>query len=206
MDDHLNWRYATKKFDPSKIISPEDIAALIEAVRLSPSSYGLQPWKVILVKDPALRRAIRTHAWDQAQITDASHLMVLCSLRNIDKDYIHTYIAQIAKDRGVSVESLAGFERMMLGVLGQSPEEISNWMKRQVYLALGMLLSTCAQRKIDSCPIEGFQSTGVDDVLGLAAQGIESVVLCPVGYRAPDDHHASLKKVRFGKEDIVIER
>ena len=207
MNDHLHWRYATKKFDPTKKVSKADFEELLEVLRLSPSSYGLQPWKFIVVKDENLRKEIRKHSWNQPQITDASHLIILCSLKKMDEVYIKNYVLQIAQARGVSSESLAGDERMMGGAFkGKTSQDVSYWMKRQVYLALGMLLSACAQKKIDSCPMEGFNSQEVDEVLGLDKENLESVVMCPVGYRAQDDKSAALNKVRFKKSEVIIEK
>ncbi|MEI7999206.1 MAG: NAD(P)H-dependent oxidoreductase [Candidatus Omnitrophota bacterium] len=206
MNNYLNWRYATKKFDKAKKVSQQELTELLEALRLSPSSFGLQPWKFIVVKNEKLRQEIRKHSWDQPQVTDASDLVVLCSLKGIDENYIKDYVHRIAQIRDVAPESLAGYEQMMVGTIkGKTSLEISNWTKRQVYLALGMLLSACAQKGIDACPMEGFNSQKIDEILGLAQHGIESVVLCPVGYRAADDDNAGLKKVRFNKEEIFIE-
>ena len=138
-------------------------------------------------------------------MTDASSLIVMCSLKTMDENYIKDFTRQIAEARGVSVQSLAGYEQMMMGAIKEkSAQDISKWMKRQVYLALGMLLSACAHRKIDSCPMEGFDPKKIDEILGLEKQNLESVVLCPVGYRASDDHHAALPKARFEKNEVII--
>jgi nitroreductase len=207
MNDYLNWRYATKKFDPTKKVSKEDLAELLEALRLAPSSYGLQPWRFVVVQDENLRKEIRKHAWNQPQITEASSLIVLCSLKIMDESHIKNYVVKMAQVQKVSVESLAGYEQLMTGAFkGKSADDVSHWMKRQVYLALGMFLSACAQKKIDACPMEGFDPKRVDEVLGLDKLGLESVVLCPVGYRANDDRHANLNKVRFDKNEVIIEK
>ncbi len=207
MNDYLNWRYATKKFDPTQKITKQELDHLLEALRLSPSSFGLQPWKFVVIQDETLRKEVRKYAWNQPQVTDASHLIVLCSLKIMDENYIKNFVIYIARTRAVTPESLSGYEQMMVATLkNKSLDEISNWMKRQVYLALGMLLCVCAQKGIDSCPMEGFEPKKVDGVLGLDKQGVESVVLCPVGYRAEDDHYAHLKKVRFNKSEILIEK
>jgi nitroreductase len=207
MNDHLNWRYATKKFDTTKKISKQDLAELLEVLRLSPSSYGLQPWKFIVVHNPELRKKLRSHAWDQAQITDADTLIVFCARQTMDENYVKNFVGSIAKTRGVAKESLSGYEQMMLGALkSKSPEGVFQWMKNQVYIALGFLLSECAQHKIDACPMEGFDHKKFDEILGLSQEGLESVVLCAVGYRAADDHYADLKKVRFDKNEVFIDR
>ena len=207
MDQHLNWRYATKKFDFSKKISKQKLAELLEVLRLSPSSYGLQPWKFVIVHDPVLRKKLRPHAWDQPQITDADTLIVFCAVKTMDENYVKNYVERIAQVRGVTKESLSSYEQMMMTSLkGKSPEAISQWMKNQVYIALGVFLSECAYRKIDACPMEGFDSKKFDEILDLSQEGLESVVLCAVGYRALDDHYAQLKKVRFDKNEVFINK
>ncbi len=206
MNDYLNWRYTTKKFDLTKKIPKDELLIVLEALRLSPSSFGLQPWKFLVVKDENLRREIRKNAWNQEQVTDASHLIILCSLKKIDEEYIKNVVVQIAKSKGVPHQSLENYEQLIRGsVLSKTIYESSQWMKKQVYLALGMFLSACAQRGIDACPMEGFDPKKVDEILGLDAKGLESVVLCPIGYRSQDDRYSSLKKVRFERSEVFIE-
>jgi len=207
MSNDLNWRYATKKFDSSKKISSQDFAELLEVLRFSPSSFGLQPWKFVVVHDPDLRKKLRPHAWNQAQVTDAGALIVFCALKKMDEDYVKRYVNIIADVRGVTKESLLGSEQMMTGFLkSKGPEAISQWMKNQVYVALGVFLAECAHHKIDACPMEGFDSEKFDEILELPQEGLESVVLCAVGYRADDDHYAELKKVRFENNELFIDR
>ena len=207
MSEHLNWRYATQKFDPARKIPEVEFRELLESLRLAPSSYGLQPWKFIVARDEDLRKALRKHAWNQPQVTDASHLLVLCALKGIDPDYVKDFTARIAKSREVAPESLSQYEQAMLNSLTAMPAQaLSDWMKRQVYLALGMLLAQCAYKKIDSCPMEGFDAKKFDEILDLAKLNLESVVLCPIGYRAKDDQYAGLKKVRFRKNEVFIEK
>jgi len=207
MNDELNWRYATQKFDSSKKISKQEFAELLEVLRYSPSSFGLQPWKFVIVQDPILRKKLRLHAWDQPQITDADTLIVFCVLKTMDENHIKNYVDRIAKIRGLTKESLSRYEQNMVSSLkGRSPEAISQWMKSQVYIALGIFLSECAHRKIDTCPIEGFDPKKFDEILELPKEGLESVVLCAIGYRAPDDKYAQLKKVRFDQNEVFIDR
>lgn len=207
MDQHLNWRYATKKFDPARKISIEHFSYLLEVLRLSPSSFGLQPWKFIIVKEPVLRKELRLHAWNQPQVTDADTLIVFCALKTMDEKYVKNFVDRMVQVRGVSRESLLGYEQMMMGsIKGRNPESIFQWMKNQVYIALGFFLNECAHLKIDACPMEGFDAKKFDEILGLTQQGLESVVLCAVGYRAPGDHYADLKKVRFDKNEVFIDR
>jgi nitroreductase len=207
MNNSLYWRYATKKFDPSKKIPKQELAHLLEVLRFSPSSYGLQPWKFVVIQDQVLRKKLRLHAWDQSQITDADTLIVFCTFKSMDEAYIKRYMELVAKERGLSKESLLNYEQKMVASLkNRDPQGLSHWMRNQVYIALGVFLAECAHRKIDTCPMEGFDPLKFDEILGLSGQGLESVVLCAVGYRAADDHYAELKKVRFGKENVFIDR
>lgn len=201
----LLWRYATKKFDPSKKIPQHQLSEVLESLRLAPSSFGLQPWKFIVVKNEALRKELKTHSWNQSQIVDASELVVLCALKNLDETYIKNYVRNIASERGVAVETLKSYEEMMIGFIkSRSPEQLSEWMKRQVYIALGFLMYSATALHIDSCPMEGFDGKKYDEVLKLDEQGLESVVLCTLGYRAQDDHYAEQKKVRFSAGEVLL--
>lgn len=205
MDQVLNWRYATKKFDTTRTIPQDILTELVDVLRLSPSSFGLQPWKFIVVKDPALRQELRQHAWNQPQITEASHLIVLCAKTGMDAEYIKDFIRRTAVTRQMPIDTLTGYQDMMLGFLQSlSPEAVAQWMTRQVYIALGALLSECAHRHIDACPMEGFDPQKFDEVLGLKKQGLHAVVLCTVGYRAADDAYAKLAKIRFTEKEVVI--
>ncbi len=207
MNDHLNWRYATQKFDPDKKIPEAEFLEILESLRLAPSSYGLQPWKFVVVRDKTVRKKLREHAWNQAQVTDASHLIILCALRTIDPGYVKHFTARLAESRGVAPGSLTAYEQGMLNALKtMSAQTLREWMKRQVYLALGILLAQCAYKRIDSCPMEGFEAKKFDEILDLEKLNLESVVLCPIGYRAEDDQYAALKKVRFMKNEVFIEK
>lgn len=144
----LNWRYATKKFDTTAKLSKKQLAVLQESLQLSPSSFGLQPWGFLVVSDPDIRKKLSVAAWGQPQITDASQLVVLCRSSVMNQSSIDAYIAAVAEQRGVSIESLSGNSEMMSGfVAGKSKEELAVWMSRQVYIALGVLLTTCAVGK-----------------------------------------------------------
>ena len=207
MNEHLHWRYATQKFDPSKKIPEAKFLELMESLRLAPSSYGLQPWKFVVVRDPLLREKLCKYAWRQPQVTEASHLIILCALRSIDTGYIKKLTARTAESWGVPPGSLSQHEQGMINSLAaMSAKELSEWMKRQVYLALGMLLTECAYQKIDSCPMEGFDTKKFDETLELEKLGLESVVLCPVGYRSKSDQYATRKKIRFTKSEVVLEK
>ncbi len=204
-NDHLLWRYATKKFDPTKKLTQTQLDELLESARLSASSFGLQPYKFVVVTDPAVRAKLREHAWGQSQVTDASHLIVICSYRTMDAAYVDRFAQLVGAERGVPAENLKGYRDMMVGsIQGRSPEQLADWMKRQAYIALGFLLSAAAQNEIDACPMEGFDPTHVDVDLGLAEQNLTAAVFCPIGFRAADDETASYKKVRFPKEELFI--
>lgn len=200
----LQWRYATKKFDASKKLSESDLQDLLEAVRLAPSSYGIQPWKFLVISDPALRAKLREAAWGQPQVTDASQLIVLCAKRSLSEADIDRYLKEISAVRGAPAEQLEGFKGMMMGsVSRQSHEELKVWNQKQVYIALGVLLSACAAKNIDSCPMEGFDKEKFDEILGLEKENLTATVLCPVGYRAADDEQAAYKKVRLPLSEII---
>lgn len=203
--DHLHWRYAVKKFNPSKTVSETDLANLLETLRLSPSSFGLQPWKFLVIQDPDLRKKIQPLAWNQPQTVECSHLIVLCRLTEMTEAHIQDFIRQTAAVQGVTEEKLAPYKQMILNFIAAlNPEAKTQWMKLQVYLALGMLLSECAHQKIDACPMEGFDAKKLDELLGLAQKGLQSVVLCPIGYRDPSDKYAAFSKVRRSAQDVLI--
>ncbi len=201
--DNLQWRYATKKFDPSKKLTPEQLDELLEIARLSASSYGLQPYKFLVITNPELRVKLREAAWGQSQVTDASHLIVLCARKTIDSAYVGHYIDLIAKTRGIPAENLKTFHDMMAASIEhQTPADLEAWDKKQTYIALGFLLSGAAQMQIDGCPMEGFDAAKFDEILELGKQGLTATALCTLGFRAADDNAAKDKKVRFPKEEL----
>lgn len=203
----LQWRYATKRFDPAKKVPEKDVQELLEAARLAPSSYGLQPWGFVVVTDPAVRKQLRSHAWNQSQVEDASHLIVLCARTDINAAHVKRYVQAIAKTRGVPEESLKDYEGVMLDFIkSMAPAELVSWARHQVYLALGILLESAALKRIDACPMEGFDAKRFDDVLGLAKRNLTATVLCTLGYRATDDRAAALTKVRFAANDVILKR
>ena len=204
-NDNLLWRYATKKFDPSKKLTEQQLTDVLEAARLAASSYGLQPYRCFVVTNSEIRKKIREHSWDQPQITDASHLVIFCSYRTLDTAYVDAYVDLISKTRGVSVDSLKGYRDMMVGsVSRQTPESLVAWTKCQAYIGLGFLLSAAAQHQIDACPMEGFDATHVDVDLGLAEQNLTAAVFCPLGFRAADDPAATYKKVRYPAKEFFV--
>lgn len=203
----LNWRYATKKFDPARKIGDADWAALEQALVLAPSSYGLQPWKFINITDPALRQSLRGASWNQSQITDASHLVVFARRSAVTAEHVERYVRRIMEVRGAPAEALADFKNMMLGTVNSlSPDANAQWSTRQVYIALGFFLAAAATLGIDACPMEGFDAPQYDRILGLERQGLNAVVVATAGYRAGDDWLAGLKKVRFRHDDVIERR
>ena len=202
----LQWRYATKKFDPSRIIPEAEWRALEEVLVLTPSSYGLQPWKFIVVTDRALRERLVGHSWGQKQVVDASHLVVMAIKRDLGLPEIERYVQRVAEVRGVPVETLAGFHKMMAKSLAPPPSgfDINEWATRQVYIALGNFMTAAALMGIDTCPMEGIDPVKYDEVLGLKELGYSAVVACPAGHRAEDDKHAAIPKVRYKTEDVVL--
>lgn len=202
----LNWRYATKQFDPARKISAPDWAALEESLVLTASSFGLQPWKFVVVTDPATREKLVPVSWGQRQVADASHLVVFARKKNFSEADIAAYIQRIVAVRGVPVESLAGYNNMMVGSLfkGRDAAAREIWAINQIYIALGNFLSCAALLGIDACPMEGLDPAKYDEILGLEAHGLATVVVGTAGYRAAGDKYASLKKVRFEKADVIV--
>ena len=204
--DALKWRYATKKFDATKKLSKEQLEVALESLRLSASSFGLQPWKFIHVVNPDIRKQLRAAAWDQTQVTDASELFVLAVNKNVDAAYVERFVESDAKARSISVDVLKGYGDMMKGSLAtRSGEQVVEWSTRQVYVALGTALTSLATQGIDACPMEGFDPKKFDEILGLAKLGLESRVMLTVGFRAADDDMAQAAKARFDRSEVVIE-
>jgi nitroreductase len=203
--ENQNWRYATKKFDPTKKISTEDLNTLKEAIRLSSSSYGLQPYKVIIVENPELRAQLQGAAYGQAQVVDASHLIVFANETNVDNQSVDTYINRISETRNIPAESLAGCGNYMKGPINSMPDDVKKtWTEKQTYLALGNLLNAAAELKIDVTPMEGFVPAKVNDILGLNELGLNASLLAPIGYRSEEDATQHLKKVRKSNTELFI--
>jgi nitroreductase len=201
----LHWRYATKKFDPARKIPEADWKTLEQTLVLAPSSFGLQPWKFFVVSNPEIRQQLVEHSWGQKQVVEASHLVVLAIKRDLSSADVDRYVEYMAEVRQVPVSSLEGFGNVIKGFMASPPYplDINEWSKRQVYIALGQLMTSAAFMGIDTCPMEGFNPTKYDEILGLAEKGYSSVVICPVGYRAEDDQYADLPKVRYPSDDVV---
>ena len=202
----LQWRYATKQFDPARKISATDWAAIEEALVLSPSSFGLQPWKFVIVADPAQREKLVPVSWGQRQVAEASHLVVFAFKKNFSEADVTAYLERISAVRGIPAASLAAYNDMMVGSLFKARDAAARkaWAINQIYIALGNFLTTTAVLGIDSCPMEGFDPAKYDEILGLDALGLASVVVGVAGYRAATDKYAALKKVRFEQKDVIV--
>jgi nitroreductase len=204
---NLQWRYAAKKMDPSKTVSQENVDFILEAIRLSASSSGLQPYEVIVVTNPEVRAQIVPHAWNQGQITDGSHLLVFAAWDNYTAERINHMFDLVNEQRGFKNEGWENYRQMLLNTYPQRDTETNyQHAARQAYIGLGSALIAAAEKKVDSTPMEGFNPEKVDEILGLKQRGLRSVVLLPLGYRADEgDWLVNLKKVRRSTADFVTE-
>lgn len=200
----LKWRYATKKFDPARKIPPDVWAVLEQALVLAPSSTGLQPWKFVVVTDQGVRKKLHPAAYNQAQVLDASHLVVVCGKNPPTIADADRHVARTAEVRSVPAESLEGFRKMVVGVTDKPAADAAAWAARQAYIALGVFLTTAAMIGVDACPMEGFDPPKFDDILGLKAKGVQSLALAAAGYRSPDDKYATAAKVRLPVDEVVV--
>lgn len=200
----LNWRYATKKFDPSKKLSEDQLNLILEAARLTPSSYGLEPWKFVVVTNPEIRAKLVAAAWHQSQITEASHLLVLCARTDVNIEYVNQYQQRIEQASGRPAGAMSGLGDMIRGSVGaRTPEEIINWNAKQVYIALGNIMTVCALNNIDSCPVEGFDAASFDEILGLKEMDLTATVVLPIGFRSAEDTSAKRPKQRKEMNQVV---
>ncbi len=199
----LNWRYATKKFDSDKKISQKDLDILLEATRLSISSYGLQPYHVFVITDPELRERLKPASWGQSQITDASHLIVFANKTDFDHSLIDDYISNVGTTRNMPLESVAGLGDFMKSKLLPLPAKIkAQWTAKQAYIALGNLINAAADLRIDACAMEGFDAEVYNDILGLSDKNLNTAVIATIGYRSEEDQTQHYAKVRQSKENL----
>ena len=201
--EDLNWRYATKQFDASKKLTNEQLETIKESLRLTPSAYGIQPLKFIFVSSPALREEIKEIAFNQGQVVDASHLLIICSYKTIDEAYLDGHVNLVTETRNTPPERAAGFSEFLKNNILKMPDsDVEPWNVRQAYIALGQLLHTCASLRVDATPMEGFNAKKLDELLGLADQNLKSVLLCPIGFRSTEDNYQHLTKVRKTNEQL----
>ena len=202
----LKWRYATKRFDSTKKLSPTQLTVLKEAFNLTATSYGLQPLKLVVVQDQKLKDKLVAISMDQPQVKEASHVLVFCIQRQLTTDHINEFFSNIHRVRETPKEVLEPFKNHIIETFSdKEANEVINWMTKQAYIAMGNLLTVCAIEEIDSCPMEGFQPEEYDALLGLHELGLKSVLVMPVGFRAHDDMFAGMKKVRRGTNEVVID-
>lgn len=201
----LRWRYATKKFDDGKTVSTDDIETLKTAVNLTATSFGLQPFRLLVIDDAGLKQRLREAAYDQQQLTTASHVFVFATKTDMSPEYIEDFIRRTAQERGLSYDDLAGYAGYIKGsVASKDAEFVKQWNARQTYIGLGTLLAAAAELRVDACPMEGFEPSKYDELLGLTSRGLTATVICPVGYRAEDDKLADAAKVRLPLDEFVI--
>jgi nitroreductase len=199
----LKWRYAAKKFDPTRMIDPETWAALEETLVLSPSSFGLQPWQFLVVTDQAVKDSLVPLSWGQKQVADASHLVVFTVKHPLTATDVRRHIERTAEVQGITAETLAGLEKIIVGYIDNPAIDVRAWSTRQVYIALGNFMTAAALLGIDTCPMEGLDPAAYDKALGLEGTGYFTVAACPAGFRAADDHSAARAKVRFPAGDVL---
>ena len=201
--EHRTWRYATKKFDSTKKISEKDLETLLEATRLSASSYGLQPYHVFVVTDPEIREKLKPVSWGQSQITDASHLIVFANVTDFGEELVDTYVQNASTTRNVPAESLKGYADFMKSKLLELPAETkNNWTTKQAYIAFSNMMQAAAELKIDTCPMEGFEHEAYNEILGLTEKDLNAAVVLAIGYRSKEDGTQHLAKVRKSKEEL----
>jgi len=202
--DALHWRYATKQFNPTAKIAPELWATLEQTLVLAPSSYGLQPWKFVVVTSQSLKDQLPAAAWGQPQPRDCSHFVVFAAKQTVEDAFVAKFIQRTASVRGVRTDSLNAMKDAILSKLHRMGSSHLNWTARQCCIALGFLLEAAALLKIDACPMEGIIPEQLDPLLGLTDSGYTSVVVCALGYRAADDAYAAEAKVRFENHEVVV--
>lgn len=200
----LRWRYATKQFDSSRVIPADVWDALEESLVLTPSSFGLQPWKFIVVRDPGVRERLKPESWNQPQVTDASHFVVLAARSDLMTADIDLWMQRLAEVQGQPLESFDRLKGMIVGFAETMAHETRHaWNVRQTYIALGQLMTAAAMLGIDTCPMEGISTAAYDRILGLEGGGYATAVACALGYRAADDKYAAMPKARFPRERVI---
>lgn len=203
--DTLNWRYATKKFDPTRKIPADTWSVLEQSLVLTPSSFGLQPWQFLVVDNPELRARLVGASWGQTQVVDASHLVVFLVRKDLGADHVGRYMQRTALLRGVPVESLDPFMNVINKSLDSARRDgrLDTWQTHQIYIALGQFMTAAALLGIDTCPMEGLVPAKYDEILGLGGTGWTTVCACPAGYRAADDKYSTTPKVRFDSGEVI---
>ena len=203
--ENANWRYATKKFDKTKKVSKDDLETLKEAIRLSSSSYGLQPYQVLIIENPEIRQQLQPASWGQTQIVDAAFVVVFANVTNIGEAEIDAYFKNMIETREIPQEAIQGYADFMKSNIVNLPLEVrNNWTSKQTYIALGNLLSAAAELKIDVTPMEGFVPEKYNEILGLTEKNLNASVVATVGYRHEEDATQHYAKVRKSNEELFI--
>jgi len=203
--DSLLWRAAIKQFDPIKKLTAQQLEELLASVQLAPSSAGLQPYRILVVEDAATRAKLREAAFGQAQLTEASQIIVFAAETKVDEELVKNYIDNVATTRGVDRTQLAGFEGMINGSFAaKTAEERTTWAQKQAYIAVGVLTAAAAELHIDTCTMEGFSPAAFDEILGLAEKGLTASVIMAIGFRSDADVYSKMAKVRKPAEELFI--
>lgn len=201
----MQWRYATKKFDPNQIVDEATVTQLLEATNLTATSYGLQPFKFVVIRNQPLQDQLVASSYGQRQVADASHVIVIAARTDVDAEYISQYIDLVESERGLAPGTMEDYKLTMTGtVTRMSPETMEQWTAKQAYLALGTILAACAMLKIDACPMEGFVSHEYNQLLGLGELNLNAVIAVPIGFRSSDDENQNAKKVRRPLSEMIV--
>ena len=197
------WRYAVKRFDPSRRIDEATWNALESSLVLTPSSFGLQPWRFYVISSPENKAKLSSISWNQSQPGDCSHMVVFTARKTVNEQYVDAFLAKTASQRNVPLDSLAGYRKVVLGFMQNNTGRQLAWSSNQAYIALGQLLASAAMVGVDACPMEGIVVAEYDKLLGLEGSDYTTIVGCALGYRHSDDHYAKLPKVRFDASEMV---
>lgn len=203
--ENANWRYATKKFDTTKKVSAENLETLKNAISLTATSYGLEPYKVLIIENQDIKNQLVQASWGQQIVADASHLIVFANILDFGSDQMNAYFDTVVKTRNVPMEALQGYSDFMQSSINSLPlEKRNSWTAKQTYLAMNNLLNACAELKIDATPMEGIVPEKYNEILGLNELGLSAVLATPIGYRHADDATQFYKKVRKSANDLFI--
>lgn len=201
----MKWRYATKIFDSEKSLSEEQLHQILESIRLAPSSYGLQPMRVVVVKSPEVKKQLRQVAYNQRQFEECSHLLVFCTESFVTEEYVKSYLDVYSEVRDLDRERLISYENHVVEVLSSFDlQEVVNWKENQTYLSLGVGMSAAAMLGVDTCAIEGFEKHSFDEILNLEPLGLSSTVCLALGFRHASDHNQFSPKVRRSNQKFII--
>ncbi len=203
--EDLKWRYAAKKFDPTKKVSEQDLQAILEAGNLAATSFGLQAYRFVVVQNKEVIAELAKCSWGE-QLHGASHVIVLAACTKVDEEFVEDYIKLNGVQRQTEEAKLAKLGEIIVGHLNNLEKQNSkdDWAARQTYIVLGTLLAACAAVRVDSCPMEGIQKDKYDEILGLAEKNLTTISALPIGYRAADDHHQDANKVRRSLDEMVL--